>query len=150
MTTIYPDRKSALSNSGTLYHGTPCKKCGNTIRRVYNHACRECAQQASREYMQRNKDRQKEYIKEWQRKNKHHLNAACSKYRAKVREQTPNNADQRAILAIYEECRRITEETGILHHVDHIHPISKGGLHHQDNLQILTATDNIRKGAKVL
>ena len=58
--------------------------------------------------------------------------------------------EHQRILNIYKECARITEETGILHHVDHIHPISKGGKHHPDNLQILTATENIRKGNKLL
>lgn len=33
-------------------------------------------------------------------------------------------------------------------HVDHITPISTGGLHIIENLQILPAIDNLRKGAK--
>jgi len=40
--------------------------------------------------------------------------------------------------------------TGIQHHVDHIIPLSKGGLHHPDNLQILTAEENLKKGAKLI
>ena len=33
------------------------------------------------------------------------------------------------------------------HHVDHIKPVSKGGSNHPDTLQILTAEENLRKGA---
>ena len=35
-------------------------------------------------------------------------------------------------------------------HVDHIVPGSKGGLHHPDNLQILTASENCKKKDKIL
>ena len=34
-------------------------------------------------------------------------------------------------------------------HVDHIHPISKGGLHVFDNLQILSAEENLKKGSSI-
>ena len=33
--------------------------------------------------------------------------------------------------------------------VDHIIPISKGGLHHEDNLQYLTISENRRKGNRM-
>jgi hypothetical protein len=35
-------------------------------------------------------------------------------------------------------------------HVDHIIPLSKGGKHHIKNLQYLAASDNLRKGSKIL
>ena len=34
-------------------------------------------------------------------------------------------------------------------HVDHIYPISKGGLHCWDNLQILPAAANLSKGSSI-
>ena len=46
----------------------------------------------------------------------------------------------------YAESRRLTRETGVPHHVDHIIPIAKGGLHCQTNLQVLTARENQEKG----
>jgi len=33
-------------------------------------------------------------------------------------------------------------------HVDHIEPLSGGGLHHPDNLQIIPTKQNLEKGAK--
>ena len=35
-------------------------------------------------------------------------------------------------------------------HVDHIIPISKGGLHKLDNLRIITAAENLKKGNKII
>ena len=51
---------------------------------------------------------------------------------------------------IYIKCREISESSGVKHHVDHIIPLSKGGLHHPNNLQILTAVENSKKGDKIL
>ena len=58
----------------------------------------------------------------------------------------PKDADRTKIKEIYLKCREMTKSTGIPHQVDHIIPRSKGGLHHQDNLQILTREENRRKG----
>lgn len=63
----------------------------------------------------------------------------------------PLNPDEQVRLYKFYETRYyLTESTGVIHHVDHIIPGSKGGLHHPDNLQILTASENSRKGAKLV
>ena len=49
---------------------------------------------------------------------------------------------------IYRLCRLISEQTGIEHHIDHIVPISKGGVHREWNLRILPASENLSKNAK--
>ena len=51
---------------------------------------------------------------------------------------------------LYKECFIRGKTTGIPHEVDHIVPVSKGGQHHPDNLQVLTRIENRRKGAKLL
>jgi len=47
--------------------------------------------------------------------------------------------------AIYLECERITRETGVEYHVDHVWPLSQGGPHLWFNLQIITAEENLAK-----
>lgn len=76
-------------------------------------------------------------------------NCKESRRRARKLQATPNWANDAAILAVYEECQRISTETGVIHHVDHIVPlISKVvcGLHCESNLEVLTGFENMRKG----
>lgn len=61
------------------------------------------------------------------------------------RDLTPS--ERRRIGQIYAEARRLTKETGIEHHVDHIKPLAAGGEHHPDNLRVITAEENLKKGA---
>ena len=71
------------------------------------------------------------------------------KYRTVRSESTPSYADQEKINDIYKECKRVSEETGILHHVDHIVPLQGNnvcGFHVEYNLQILEAKENLSKG----
>jgi len=76
--------------------------------------------------------------------------ANCAKRRAWKRKQSPklNSTERQQVIAIYKRCQELTESTGIPHHVDHIIPLSKQGDHHPNNLQILTAAENMKKGAR--
>lgn len=64
-------------------------------------------------------------------------------YRARVKDQTPIDADRKAIKEFYDNCPSGYE-------VDHIIPISKGGLHVLQNLQYLTVEENRRKSNKLV
>ena len=46
----------------------------------------------------------------------------------------------------YLESKRLTEETGEPHHVDHIQPLCEGGEHRAYNLQVLKGSENCSKG----
>ena len=69
-------------------------------------------------------------------------NDAWWRYQMKKRQQMPPWADLDKIKEIYKN-----RPKG--YHVDHIHPISKGGLHVHYNLQYLPAIDNIKKSNKI-
>lgn len=78
-------------------------------------------------------------------------NARANRKRTQMLRAIPPWADMSKVLVFYEECQRVTAETGVPHHVDHIVPIQSKyvcGLHCEMNLQILTGTENIRKGNK--
>lgn len=49
-----------------------------------------------------------------------------------------------------QQCKVCNEikPAGVQYEVDHIKPLSKGGAHHPDNLQIITAEENRKKAAK--
>jgi len=70
--------------------------------------------------------------------------ARQARYRAKHgynRAYAPG-ANKEIIKKIYETCPEGYE-------VDHIIPLSRGGLHHEDNLQYLTIAENRRKGNRI-
>lgn len=76
-----------------------------------------------------------------------------AKRRAAVTRATPGWADLERIAEIYDQAAMLTAKTGVEHHVDHYFPIQGrrvSGLHVQNNLQILTATENLRKGNKLV
>lgn len=88
----------------------------------------------------------KRYYRSEKGRASHNSNFAKRKQRMKC---NLTKEERQTIRLIYEECQRISKETGILHHVDHIIPLALGGLHHPSNLQILTAEANLKKGIKV-
>lgn len=136
-----PDQKKFCSSScaaktnnrGRRRHGKPpndCLVCGEkTASAARKYCSRACA----------GNDKGKKRSIEEQRK----LNRmSFMKYYMKKRSQTPDDADHDLIKQIYENCPADME-------VDHIIPVSLGGLHHQDNLQYLTPDENKRKGNRV-
>jgi hypothetical protein len=70
--------------------------------------------------------------------------------RRKAESMIPLTEQERQELVILEQKRlHLTETTGIEHHLDHIMPLARGGIHHPINLCVITAEENMRKGDKV-
>jgi len=69
----------------------------------------------------------------------------------RIRLQTPEWVDYDKIKEVYVLRDRMNLETGIVHHVDHIVPLAgkkARGFHVHDNLEVITATENLKKHRK--
>lgn len=104
------------------------------------------------EWQHLNKDKIKKRNQEYFKENRPAFNARTAKRKAAKLQATLKNlsVDQlNEIKSFYTEAERLTKETGIIHHVDHIIPLqgkNVRGLHVPWNLQVITATENLKKG----
>lgn len=90
----------------------------------------------------------KDRVAAWKKANPHRVAAMNALRKALVRRAVPGWANLQKIDAVYASCIAITKASGIKHHVDHTVPIVHElvcGLHTEDNLQVLTATQNCSK-----
>lgn len=78
------------------------------------------------------------------------LNSVAARRRCRIKGAFDETANQQKINEIYCEAKQLTKETNVPHEVDHIIPISKGGKHHEDNLQIITMSENRKKHNKIM
>lgn len=102
-------------------------------------------------YMARNPERMREWRTKWEEKNPHSLAERKARRRTAQLNAMPAWVDRAAIRAIYRECKRISAETSIVHHVDHVVPlqgVTVCGLHVPWNLQVIPATENFRKAKR--
>tara|TARA_R110000737_G_scaffold168443_1_gene194781 strand:- start:54 stop:599 length:546 start_codon:yes stop_codon:yes gene_type:complete len=160
-------------NLNYYFTGKPCKNGHVTKRRVSNSGCHEYKKymrelQAKRRSIpdvkvaesqaqsaHRRTDEYREKVKpyncDYKKANRGKFNAYDAKRSADKLQRTPawlSGPDKNGILDLYEQSRQLTKATGEEHHVDHIIPL-KGvlvsGLHVLENLQILTAVQNMQK-----
>lgn len=100
-------------------------------------------------YATKNHEKVTKYFKKWVADNHGVISANRVRRRTGRQNATPLWADLKAIGFIYNESKRLTEETGVKHNVDHIIPLRGKlvcGLHCENNLRIITETENKRKG----
>lgn len=122
----------------------------NRVKRLkYLHDNSSKISETHRLYRLNNKDKKRESCERYRLNNKE----VAARHRKGVRRASTytSEVDSLTIKGMYLLRDLLTLSTGMTHHVDHIIPIngvSVSGLHVAGNLQILTATDNIRKSNK--
>ena len=113
--------------------------------------CKECHKADVRrsDYKGRHPRRAVLSARDYQKRNAGKVAAYVAFREARTIQRTPAWASREAMEVFYVQARKLTAETGIMHHVDHIVPLNGStvsGLHVESNLQILTASANIAKG----
>lgn len=105
---------------------------------------------AYKRYREDNKEKLQEALQNWKKQNPEKwksIKRRAERRRHEMIKSTRGDAEENAKIEYFYQLRDwLIEVTGIEHHVDHIKPLSKGGTHSSDNLQVLTATDNLKKG----
>lgn len=120
-------------------------------RKKYNLENKEKISSKNKRLYRKNKEKKLLQNKRWKAKNKYLLSFYAAKRRHAISLATPKWANMDLIKSIYIKCSEVCKDTGVPHHVDHIVPIngdSVCGLHVENNLQIITATENMSKGKK--
>ncbi len=144
-----------------------CLMCGNFHSRPRAKFCsKQCVDRSwylsnrehniskKKKWRANNKDYARQQSAQWKKDNPAKCCAATAKRKAAKLQAMPPWLTQRhldEIVATYTEAQRLTLETNIKHHVDHIVPLQGKevrGLHVPWNLQILKAEDNLKKSNK--
>jgi len=157
--------KRLVSNSGCY----ECRKEANTRRKKtekYKKMMRDAARKRreNKEFASLEQEKQKKYRNtdkyrlsvrkynnNYKKNNRDKYNVYDANREAAKKNRTPlwlSEQDKREIKLIYKIAARVSKETGIDHHVDHEIPLQGefvSGLHVPDNLQLLTAKENMIK-----
>lgn len=110
-------------------------------------------QEPNRELRRTDPDEAYKHSRQWAKENPDKIRATTAKRRSQINKSVPLWYDHDKVKEIYKQCRRISKETGVVHHVDHIVPLRGElvcGLHCDQNLQIITAEENMKKGNQLL
>ena len=166
---VHTTRKAALAQGLTRYYGKICVKHAELQgeRKVSSMNCVGCAREIFRRWNARNPEaqaaRQREYraahpvphrldTQRYKLANPHKPRAWNAKRWAAKMQRIPKwlTADDfRVIELFYEAATCFTRETGVRYAVDHYYPLqgkTVSGLHVPQNLRVIPAAQNARKG----
>ena len=122
------------------------------LGKIYRESHVEQVNVLKREWAEKNRDRVNLANRNYKRRNRGKNTADTMKrYTSKLR-LTPTWSDLKEIEKIYIKAQKMADETGIEYHVDHIYPLQgelSHGLHVPWNLQILEASENLKKSNKM-
>lgn len=143
------NRDSVLAKSRE-YYANNTEKCNAATKRWGDHNPDRSKARYVR-YNRRHETKIREYRRRHRLQNMAADAAKTARRRSAKRDATPSWLTDQHILEIlefYKRAERLTVETGVKYHVDHIVPLRGKlvrGLHVPWNLQVISAADNLRK-----
>lgn len=154
----YNFNKSKKAKDGLFSYCKECRKKVNTewrntnsnyMSEYYNRNSEELLQK-SKEWYSANKEYGKYIRRKYSKENRNIKNTLEAKRRSNKLIRTPKWASLEKIKSYYNVCAFFNEVNGYTkYHVDHIIPLQGklvSGLHVENNLQVILAEDNIKKG----
>lgn len=107
---------------------------------------REMLRKAGAKWRDKNSEAVRRHNAEWDRKNPGRRR--LRRLAARVPLSSSQQKEVRTLYAFRDALNRVHGR--IVYHVDHRTPLSRGGIHVPENLQVTTATYNLAKGRKLL
>jgi hypothetical protein len=120
-------------------------------QRRYQRTNPDIYRKSSLGYYYRNRNECLDRNTRWIKDHPEYVAAQSAVSRAQRKNAMPAWANRKAIARIYREARRVTQETGVKHVVDHVIPLSGKyvcGLHVEGNLMVITHEENALKSNK--
>lgn len=118
-------------------------------KKKYREENREEINARDRKWREANHEKSKATIRDHYRRNSGDYKLRARIRDSKMRDMPITDIEKLMCSYYYEDAKRLTEETGLPHEVDHIWPLSKGGPHLPWNLQVLTKAENRRKSNNI-
>jgi 5-methylcytosine-specific restriction endonuclease McrA len=143
----YKKNKTIINEQSKKYYYNN-KEWYSGRRKKYHEDNKEKENEMGLKYYWNNREVMRIKASKWRSDNPDKANAQSAKRRSRILHLTLSSVDKKMIEYMYRIAHEMTEERGIEYQVDHIKPLSKGGLHHEDNLQILSKDLNLRKASK--
>jgi len=132
------------------YHSW-CKSCKHESGKQWNIKNKAKHSELNAAWYESNKDAHLANSQQWYNDNKHRKLETTTAREARCKLATPIWADRELIKELYALARKLTEQTGVQHEVDHVIPLqgkNVSGFHIETNLQVITATENRQKSNK--
>lgn len=142
--------KKASNKDGLQYW---CKNCCSKSFKTYYNKDTEKHRTRALDYYNINKEKVNARHKQFKKNNRAYYTAIENKRRASKLNRTPKWVVVEKIKAYYDVCAFFNEVNGYTkYHVDHIIPLQGklvSGLHVHNNLQVILAKDNMKKGNRL-
>jgi hypothetical protein len=120
--------------------------------KTYRETNHELVRARAKNYYESNRKKERERHRVYCKSNPEIVIEIARRKRANKKSATvPLSENEKAHLLFLENTRRtLQSETGRKYHLDHILPLSHGGIHHPINLRILEGNENLSKNDKLL